>query len=119
MPLVARSSRHNQSVVEENLRGQAFNRNGFSHRPNSKIDVALVQFALQRSHITLYDMEAHLRMAATQALDHCGQDPRRQRRRASNPYFSGRGIGEELDAFHRLVKLIEHGPAAIEQDATV
>src|SRR5262245_63305984 len=91
--------------------------NGAESSCNHEVNVSLSQLTVQRLRCCGHEMNHDARKAPGESIDDCGHKVRRQKWIASDSHFSGGGIGEILDALHRLAQVIEDGGSSIEQGA--
>src|SRR4029434_9946434 len=66
-----------------------------------------------------WQMRARAESASRQAVDHGGHEARADDHRSADAHLASRRIGEEGDAFDRLLELIAYGDAVAEQCAPV
>ena len=66
-----------------------------------------------------YKMKHDARIAPGKPIDDGGNEARGEMKSASDPHFSGLGVGEKLDVFDALTQSIEDGRSAVEQRATI
>ena len=66
-----------------------------------------------------YKMKYDARIALGEPIDESRNKARGQQGAASDPHFSGRGVGEKLDGLQRAAQVIEDSRPSIKQGATV
>ena len=79
------------------------------------VDIPCLKVLVHRRALGRRDPKHHPRMAPCEAIDHRGDETRRQKMMAANSHIAGCGIGEELDVLHARPQFVEHHGATVEQ----
>jgi hypothetical protein len=114
-----RARHDDERVIKEKIEALSLVCNAAESPCNQEIDVALAQLTVQRLRLCGHKMKDDARISPAEPLDDGRNEARGHQGRASDPHFSSRRVGEELDVLQALPQVVEYRHAAIEQRAAV